>query len=104
MPLLHVVAVATQTSCGRLPRRQCRETNDLGDVAAALHVLRSRAVAGFATVSSLKRGLKVGSQFEVFLVDLLVAGLADVSTDVLRRPFLICRSFLVGPAGKHPDT
>lgn len=48
---------------------------------------------------ALKRRLEMRRQLEVFLVDLFVAGLTDVSTNVLGCVFLTCGAVLVGFAG-----
>lgn len=94
VPLLNFAPVTTQATRGRLLRRQCRETDDLGDVAAALHMLRPWPVAGLATVSAVERRLEVRGKFEMFFVDLFMAGLTNICADVFgillrRRAFLL---------------
>lgn len=95
VPLLHLLAMTTQATRGRLSRRQGRETDDLRDITATIHVLRTRPVTGFAAVPALKRCLEVGRQFEVFLVDLFMAGLTNVRANVFRRVLLRCGAFFL---------
>ena len=62
------------------------EGEDLGDVAAARHVGRSGAVAGFTslvrrTAFGVEGGLPVGGLLPT-AIDILVAGLAGLGTDV----------------------
>jgi hypothetical protein len=56
-------------------------------------------------VPTLKRRLEMGGPFEMFRVDLLVAGFANVSADVRGCAFLTCGAVLVGVTGEgRPGT
>lgn len=59
------------------------ETDDLADVAAALHVEGARAVAGLAAMTIFHGGFEVRCVLEVLLVEFFVTGLARIGTDVL---------------------
>ena len=86
--LLMLFTVATQALRARILLRHRREANDLGHVPTALDVRGSGTVTGFAAMSIAQGGLEVWGVFEVLLVQVLVAGLAGVNTNVLPCPLL----------------
>ena len=59
----------------------------------------SRPVARFATMAAFQRCLEVWGKFKVLLIDLFMAGLANVSPDVFGCILLRRRAFLVGSPG-----
>lgn len=81
-----LVALRTDRRC--LGRTQGFETNDLGEVAAAIHVSLCRTVASLAAmlVALKQRGMR--RPREVLVPDFLVAGLANLGVCVLAA----CRS------------
>jgi len=85
VPLLHILAVAAHALLVDFLFRKIRESDDLADVAAPFHVLRSGTVTRFTPVAALERRLEVRCSFEVLFVEVLVACLADVS------PYVLCR-------------
>src|SRR5208283_496817 len=83
--LLVGLAMAFQTAPARFRPRQIRETDDLGFVAAARHVLGAGTVAGFTAVAILLEGLKMGRSFKLLSVNVLVTSQANVGAGILRR-------------------
>jgi hypothetical protein len=100
MALFMFFAMATQAaSTGVLPR-QPLEADDFGDVATALYMLRSGAVTGFAAVPIVQGGLKVRRGFEALFVQIFVARLACIDSDVLSGPVgRWCCDILLLPGG-----
>src|SRR5580765_4282415 len=86
--LLMTFTVATQAAGVGVLLRHRLEANDLGYIPAAFHVGSSWTVTGFAAVPVFQGGLEVWSVFEVLLVQLLVAGLTGINTNVLRCPLV----------------
>lgn len=83
--LLASLAVALETALAGFRTRQSCETDDLGFVAAARHVLGARTVAGFTAVTILLERLKMGRAFELLFVNVLVTSQANVRAGILRR-------------------
>ncbi len=71
------------TDCRGLGRAQCLESDDLGDIASAINMCLSGAMAGLTAVLIALQEGSMWCSGEVFLPDLLVAGLADVRLGVL---------------------
>ena len=82
VPLFALAAMAGLATRGRILRRHILEADNFGDIAAALHVGGSGAVTGFAPVSVPGRRLEVWGMFELVLVNLFVARLAGVTSNV----------------------
>jgi hypothetical protein len=99
--LLVILTVATQATGIRILLRHRLETNNLGYVAAAFHVGGSRTMTGFAAVPILQGSLEVWSVFEIFLVQVFVAGLAGINTSVLPCSLLGRRGVFFLRAGKE---
>ena len=76
--------MATQAMSVDVLRRHCLEACDLRYVSTAFHVQRSRPMAGLTTVSVVQRGFEVWGVFEILFVQVLVTGLADIDSNVLR--------------------
>ena len=87
VPLLRIVAVTGQAIPIDLLFGKSCEADDLTDVAAAFHMFRARPMTRLATVTALKRRCEVRCRFKILLVQVLVAGFADVHPNVLSRGF-----------------
>lgn len=85
VPLLLFGAVATQAAGIRLLGGERLEANDFADISTAFYVLRAGTMAGLAPVSVLQRRLEVWSIFKVVLVDVFVARLARIRSNILSR-------------------
>jgi hypothetical protein len=83
VPLLMIFTVATQAAGVGVLLRHRLEANDFGYVPAALNVRRSGTVTGLAAVPVVQGGLEVGGILEVLLVQVFVAGLANIYPNVL---------------------
>jgi hypothetical protein len=99
--------VATQaTGIGILLRHRL-EANDLGNIPAAFYVGGSGTVTGLTTVSVVQCSCEMSCVLEVLFVELFMAGLASVDSDVLRRLLLggSAALFLRGGMGgpKHAE-
>jgi len=102
MSLLQIFAVTTQAVLVDFLFGQGGKADDLAHVPAALHVLGTGAVTRLATVSTLERRFEVRGFFKVLLVEVLVAGLADVDSNVLSACFgRWSRITLLPPRGEH---
>jgi hypothetical protein len=101
--LLASLTVARETAPAGFRTRQSCETDDLGFVAAARHVLGARTVAGFTAMAILLEGLKMGRAFELLFVNVLVTSQANVGTGILRRigRFAMLILFVGGYSGRR---
>jgi hypothetical protein len=86
MPLFVLFAVATEATSAGFLRGKLLKANNLGDIATAFYMFRSRAVAGFASVPILKGSLEVRRGLEVLFVEIFVARLAGIRPGVLSSP------------------
>ena len=59
------------------------EADDFADISPALYVFRAGAVTRFTAVATLKRRFKVRRAFKALLVEVLMAGFADINANVL---------------------
>jgi len=89
-PLFVRFAVAAQAAFGGVLPRQALKTDDLADIAAALHMRRTGPVAGLTAMTVFQGGLEVWRALELFLVHILVAGFAGVRSHILRAVFGLC--------------
>lgn len=94
--LLFGASVTTETPRTRLLAREILETNDLADVAAALNVSGSGSVTVLATVLGFLQKREVTRTFKMLAVDVFMAGLACVGSDVrtglrIRSTRTLCR-------------
>jgi hypothetical protein len=80
-----IFTVATQAAGVGVLLRHRLEANNLGHIAAALYVRGSGTVTGLAAVTVMQGGLEVRCVFEVLLVQVFVAGLANIYPNVLAR-------------------
>jgi hypothetical protein len=75
--------VTLRTDSGRLSGTQGFEPNDLGNIATAVNVRLSGTVTSLAPVLIPLQKRSMWSSGKVFIPDLLVASLADISCRVL---------------------
>jgi hypothetical protein len=83
VPLLMFCAVTAQAAGIGILIRHRLEADDLGHIPAAFYVRGSGTMAGFATMSVVQRSLEMSRVFEVLFVQVLMAGLANVNSDIL---------------------
>jgi len=94
--LLLGASMTTETPRTRLLAREILETDDLADVAAALNVSGSGSVTVLATVLAFLQKHEVARTFKMLAVDVFMAGLACVGSDVrtglrIRSTRTLCR-------------
>jgi len=80
-----IFTVATQAAGVGVLLRHRLEANDLCHISAALYVRGPGTVTGLAAMTVVQGGLEVGCVLEVFLVQVFVAGLANIYPNVLPR-------------------
>jgi len=83
-----ILTVTTQAAGVGVLLRHRLETNDLGHIPAAFNMRGSGTVTGFAAVTVVQRRLEVGCILELRLVQVFVAGLAGIDTNVLPCPLV----------------
>ena len=97
------LAVALQTALAGFGARQVGEADDFGFVAAARHMFRARTMTGFASVAVFLGGLEMGCALELFLVDVFMAGQANVRAGVLRRVGCLAGLAFFGRQGRQRE-
>jgi hypothetical protein len=80
-----ILTVATQAAGVGVLLRHRLEANNLGHIAAALYVRGPGTVTGLAAVPVVQGGLEVGGILEVLLIQVFVAGHANIYPNVLPR-------------------
>jgi hypothetical protein len=83
--LLMTIAVATQAAGIGVLLRHRLEADNLGHIAPAFYVRGPGTVTGLAAMTVVQGGLEVGCVLEVFLIQVFVAGLANIYPNVLPR-------------------
>jgi len=85
VPLFVLLTMATETKRIDLLRWHGLEADDLGHVSTSLRVRGSWAMTRLASMSIVERSLEMRRSLEVVFVQILVARLASIRSDVLSR-------------------
>ena len=111
--LLLAGSMATEATCARLLARETLEADDLADVPAPIDVSGARPVTVLTTVLAFFQEREVARTFKVLVVNIVMAGLAGVRSDVrtrrrIRSTLARCRLHLLSVnrtvREKHPES
>ena len=98
--LLFGASMATEAACARLLARKILKADDLADIAATVNVSGTWPVTILAAVFAFFQEREVARPLKVLVVDVVMAGLAGVCSDVrigrrMRSTLTCCRLHLL---------